>query len=999
MDIVQLFETGLSGNCESLKSILAAIKSGRIRDGDDVSSVDSSRVDVIPSSSSTNADESRSASKDFFVVISGYVRDLLIIAWKLRPYVPNPNGDDADPYNPSSSTLVSSSGGAGANLANTFIDWTHEIYSSFVRLPEFNDDSKCIEALFSDTLGIEAITRSYTFPREDEQNILVEIIKAVYCLNPSSRPSLRNALAKVLERMLAVTDDQYIGSTSSALSAMTSADASNAYNSSSSIGQKQVYDDPRTVVIGGKVALRIICHIVEGMKPPLSVHNIKLLSNMLMPLHMLPGKITHLKPLLSLIHEFLCFCCVQYLQKDVDQTLPIIVKGVVSAWPSPWAGNTPKEVLLIHELEQIMEESVIFISNKKNVQIRESIIGRIVACVSSDHSAVCERALQLWANTKVEKLLSSAPFRGELLPSLTAPLLESAISHWNETVRKMSKNVIRTFAQTNRAVTTENEDIFVIAVKKGKYSDIATAKKEIELLIQLPKAESQDIRIPSQHGATVSISSTSTSNNELLSMTVQDTVREKDLGHGSFGVVYRALRIVKGKPRSEWPFYAIKAVPIEHKNVALREIEMMRAVKHENSLNIVSFYECSKEIHIVMELADYGDLHDLLVKTAMNSENEGFGIEENVCKVIGAQIGSALGAVHAIGLVYGDLKPENILIFKGGVCKLGDFGAARRVKEDCGPGAPMEGTLIYLAPEVLSGKSPSIAMDWWAFGCLLFQILSGRQPVSGWEAEELGKKTEKGNESNDVEAIASGIVKFEVSNFPRTFPTNAVQAKDIIKKLMTNQPENRLGSNGDASEVEKHPYWEGYGFAAQKNKTKLVADFVAKVLELDAIAAKAGLGKNKKNLSSWTQRSYSMVLSPLPGKYNFESLNNQKAGENSFKWLPTTISENEKEKNMSWITSNSSRASLQFAPSLASVISETEESNMESKEKRWQKKLANFILTPPIDSTTGSGASSLTSGKKITGIRTNAVTSLTGTSMPKGNAGKYTFKGIDFTAG
>lgn len=91
----------------------------------------------------------------------------------------------------------------------------------------------------------------------------------------------------------------------------------------------------------------------------------------------------------------------------------------------------------------------------------------------------------------------------------------------------------------------------------------------------------------------------------------------------------------------------------------------------------------------------------------------------------------AVASLHDQGIAYRDLKPENLLIDADGYLKLVDFGFAARVE----PGNKLYtlcGTPEYLAPEVIFSKGHNKGVDWWAVGCLLFELLvrEGRRSLS-----------------------------------------------------------------------------------------------------------------------------------------------------------------------------------------------------------------------------------------------------------------------------
>ena len=110
---------------------------------------------------------------------------------------------------------------------------------------------------------------------------------------------------------------------------------------------------------------------------------------------------------------------------------------------------------------------------------------------------------------------------------------------------------------------------------------------------------------------------------------------------------------------------------------------------------------------------------------------------ENQAKFYMAEIVLALEHLHKKGVVYRDLKPENIMLDMGGHVKISDFGLAKLgiasndlMKTKCG-------TYEYLAPEIIEGKKYTKAVDWWALGCVFYQMLAGKHPFRKKNRQEM----------------------------------------------------------------------------------------------------------------------------------------------------------------------------------------------------------------------------------------------------------------------
>jgi 3-phosphoinositide dependent protein kinase-1 len=157
-----------------------------------------------------------------------------------------------------------------------------------------------------------------------------------------------------------------------------------------------------------------------------------------------------------------------------------------------------------------------------------------------------------------------------------------------------------------------------------------------------------------------------------------------------------------------------------------------------------------------------------------------------------AELVAALEYLHEkVRIIHRDLKPENVLFSESMHVKLTDFGTARKLKEGETRvrTASFLGTAEYIAPECLA-EEPEVsrASDLWALGCIVYQMLTGTYPFHG-ETQFL-----------TFEQVRSGEVIF-----PSRFP---LQAKDLIKKLLTLNADERLGSSSYA-DLKGHPFFEG----------------------------------------------------------------------------------------------------------------------------------------------------------------------------------------------
>ena len=164
-----------------------------------------------------------------------------------------------------------------------------------------------------------------------------------------------------------------------------------------------------------------------------------------------------------------------------------------------------------------------------------------------------------------------------------------------------------------------------------------------------------------------------------------------------------------------------------------------------------------------MDLVPSGDLSEfVLTPRRLNPEQT---------KWVAMEVVEVLAYMHGQKILYRDLKPENLLLDKVGHCKVTDFGFAKRVEYRTWT---LCGTPEYLAPEIILSKGHGKAVDWWALGILMYEMLAGYPPF--YDEDPLGI----------YQKILEGKIKF-----PWHFDRHS---KDLIKKLLTADLTKRLGN-------------------------------------------------------------------------------------------------------------------------------------------------------------------------------------------------------------
>ena len=212
------------------------------------------------------------------------------------------------------------------------------------------------------------------------------------------------------------------------------------------------------------------------------------------------------------------------------------------------------------------------------------------------------------------------------------------------------------------------------------------------------------------------------------------------LGAGGMGEVYRAK---DSKLKRE---VAIKVLPdafsrdSERISRFQREAELLASLSHPHIAAIHDFAESGESRFLVLELVEGETLAQRLTRGPMP-------LDETLS--VATQIAEALEAAHEKGIIHRDLKPANIKITPDGKVKVLDFGLAKMREAQpqptnmsnsptmaSTPGIVM-GTAAYMSPEQAKGEEVGRASDVWAFGCVLYEMLTGRPVFEGKTAGEI----------------------------------------------------------------------------------------------------------------------------------------------------------------------------------------------------------------------------------------------------------------------
>ncbi|XP_029946213.1 serine/threonine-protein kinase 33 [Salarias fasciatus] len=263
----------------------------------------------------------------------------------------------------------------------------------------------------------------------------------------------------------------------------------------------------------------------------------------------------------------------------------------------------------------------------------------------------------------------------------------------------------------------------------------------------------------------------------------------RKLGQGSFGVVYEATHI---ETQTKWAIKEVcrSAAGSSKANMLWNEINILKQVNHPHIIQIQAIYHTTAMIYLVTELCRGGDLKQLLQRKKFFTEDETRNIMCNLA--------DAVVYLHKKDIVHRDLKLENILVRNsldeddgkinikvtdfGLSVKTGGVGIENRMTEACG-------TLIYMAPEVMSDRSYSQCCDVWSMGVVMYMLLCGKPPFVA--------KTKS--------ALLEIIKKNELKFTQAIWDTVSDAAKNVLICLLKVDPPYRMS----ASQLLENPWITG----------------------------------------------------------------------------------------------------------------------------------------------------------------------------------------------
>ncbi|XP_062456581.1 ribosomal protein S6 kinase alpha-3 isoform X4 [Rhea pennata] len=210
------------------------------------------------------------------------------------------------------------------------------------------------------------------------------------------------------------------------------------------------------------------------------------------------------------------------------------------------------------------------------------------------------------------------------------------------------------------------------------------------------------------------------------------------------------------------------------------ERDILVEVNHPFIVKLHYAFQTEGKLYLILDFLRGGDLFTRLSKEVMFTEDD--------VKFYLAELALALDHLHSLGIIYRDLKPENILLDEEGHIKLTDFGLSKESIDHEKKAYSFCGTVEYMAPEVVNRRGHTQSADWWSFGVLMFEMLTGTLPFQGKDRKE----------------TMTMILKAKLGMPQFLSP----EAQSLLRMLFKRNPANRLGAGPDGvEEIKRHPFF------------------------------------------------------------------------------------------------------------------------------------------------------------------------------------------------
>lgn len=291
---------------------------------------------------------------------------------------------------------------------------------------------------------------------------------------------------------------------------------------------------------------------------------------------------------------------------------------------------------------------------------------------------------------------------------------------------------------------------------------------------------------------------------------MDDYEKIEKIGSGSYGIVNKCRHKRTGEVVAIKKFLETEADP-QIRKIAVREVKMLKALKHGNLVCLRDVFRRKKKLHMVFEFIDHTLLNEV--------EKHPKGLPTEMVQKITWQVLSAIEFCHQNDVVHRDVKPENVLVSDKLLVKLCDFGFARQLDGPPALYTDYVATRWYRAPELLVGDVRyDSKVDVWAIGCLFGEMLTGRPVWPGKSDVDqmwriictLGETTKRlehiYNDNPFFTRKIPSCKPSEIITLQARYGKYGPQIVEFMELMLKHSSKDR----GSCTDVKAHSYFDGF---------------------------------------------------------------------------------------------------------------------------------------------------------------------------------------------